>query len=613
MDAEDLGGPSRRRRPKAKVAVRSTSPQAKQIKRRVEVDETITVAQLAHGMSVKSTQVIKALLSMGQMVTVNDSLDFDTAQLVAQEFEFEVVNSSFQEDEHLIDVEDEDTDLEPRPPVVTIMGHVDHGKTTLLDVIRDANVAGGEAGGITQHVGAYQVERNGQLITFIDTPGHEAFTAMRARGAQVTDIVVLVVAADDGVMPQTIESINHAKAAGVDIVVAINKCDKADSRPERVTQQLMEHGLVPEAYGGETMFVQVSALKKRGIDDLLDALLLVAELGDYRANPKRHGEGSVLEARLERGKGPVATIIVQHGTVEQGQCVVIGNTWGRIRALNDTKGKRIKVAGPSTPVEIMGIEDVPQAGDNFVIVASEKDAKALAEHRAEATRQSGLNVTTRVTLEDLMARGQGEAAKLSLNLIVKADVGGSLEAIRHAFSKISVEGTELKILHSAVGAVTESDVMLAHTNGGVIIGFNVRPDPKAREAADSYGVEVRTYKIVYEAIDDVQKGLRGLLGPTITEKVQGSIEIRQLFNIPKIGTIAGCFVIEGKVARNHGVRLLRDSKIVWEGRLGSLKRFKDDVREVEKGYECGLSLDGFNDIKVGDIVEAYTKESVKAF
>ena len=615
MDGDDLAHARRRRRPKpAKQISKSISPQAKAIKRRIEVDGTITVSNLAHALSVKAGAVIKTLLGMGKPVTVNEPLDFDTAQLVAAEYQFEVVNASFQEDEHLIDLEEEDTDLEPRPPVVTIMGHVDHGKTTLLDSIRNAEVASGEAGGITQHIGAYQVVRNGQLITFIDTPGHEAFTAMRARGAQCTDIVVLVVAADDGVMPQTIEAINHAKAAEVEIVVAINKCDRADARPERVTKQLMDHGLVPEAYGGDTMFVQVSALRKQGIDDLLDALLLVAELGDYRANPKRHAEGAVLEARLERGKGPLATVLVQQGTLEQGAYVVLGKTWGRVRALSDFKGQRLKSAGPSTPVEVIGLEEVPNAGDSLVVVASERDAKALAEHRAEALRQSSMAGSARITLEDIMARGAKDAAtKLTLNLVIKSDVGGSLEAIKHAFGKIQVEGTELKILHAAVGAVSESDVMLAHSNGGVIIGFNVRPDAKGREAADGYGVEVRTYKIIYEAIEDVEKGLKGLLGPTITEKVQSHVEIRQIFTLPKFGAIAGCMVLDGKIARNHHLRLLRDSKIVWEGRLGSLRRFKDDVREVEKGYECGLTLDGYLDIKTGDIIESYTKEASKPF
>jgi translation initiation factor IF-2 len=609
MDMFDGGAGMRRRRGKGKSGPKKASPQAKALKRRVEMDETITVAQLSHGMAVKVTQVIKALMGMGQMATANDPLDFDTAQLIATEFEYEVINAAFQEDEHLIQHDESDEDNVVRPPVVTIMGHVDHGKTTLLDQIRKANVADGEAGGITQHVSAYQVERHDELITFIDTPGHAAFTAMRARGAQCTDIVVLVVAADDGVMPQTIEVINHAKAADVEIIVALNKCDRAESDPARVRQQLLEYELISEEYGGETLMVDVSAKTGKGIDDLLDAILLVSELAEYSANPDRHAEGTVIEARVERGRGPVATILVQEGTMRQGDRIVVGEVWGRVRAITDSNGKRMKTAGPSTPVEIIGLNDVPAAGDNAVVVANDKAAKTLAGHRAETTRQHGFSQNTRVTLEDLMAMGAaGEV--LALNLIIKTDVNGSLEALLGSFNQLSVEGTDIKILHAAVGAVSESDVTLAHTNNGVIIGFNVRPDAKARRAADSFGVQVRTYKVIYEAIEDVEKALKGLLGPTIEEKVQGTAELRQTFSVPKIGTVAGCMVTEGTIARPHQIRLLRDGVIVWEGRLGSLRRFKDDVRDVSKGFECGMNLDGFNDIKVGDIIEAYTREEV---
>jgi translation initiation factor IF-2 len=606
-----MGPGARRRRPKGKVVANRPSPQAKAIKRRVEVSENITVSQLAHAMSVKGSEVIRLLMKMGQMVTVNDTLDYDTATIVASEFEFEVVNASFQEDKLMIDVQDSDDDMVIRPPVVTIMGHVDHGKTTLLDSIRRANVAAGEAGGITQHISSYQVEKEGQLITFIDTPGHAAFTAMRARGAQVTDIVVLVVAADDGVMPQTIEVVNHAKAAEVDLIVAVNKCDRADARPERVRTQLMEHGLVPEEYGGDVMFVNVSASKGDGIDALLEAILLTSEVQEYSANPERHAEGTVIEARLERGKGPVAIVLVQQGTLRRGDHFVVGTTYGRVRALTDCNGKPLKEAGPSTPVEIMGLEDVPGAGDNLTVVGSDKDAKTLAEHRAEAARLKNMGGGMRMTLEDLMRKGS-EGQKLTLNLIIRADVGGSLEALRGALEAINVPGTEVRVLHSGVGAVTESDITLARTDQAVVIAFNVRPDANARRAMDSFGVEVRPYRIIYEAIEDVERGLKGLLAPTIKETVQGSAEIRQTFNVPKIGTIAGCFVLDGKMARSHTIRLLRDSKVIWEGRLGSLKRFKDDVREVLGGYECGMSLDGFNDIKVGDVIEAYTKEEVKA-
>ena len=608
---DGFGASMRRRRGKKSGGPKKASPQAKAIKRRVEMDEIITVSQLAHAMSVKSGQVIKTLMGMGQMATANQPLDYETASLVAEEFEFEVINASFQEGAHMIELVQTDEDLEGRPPVVTIMGHVDHGKTTLLDTIRKANVAAGEAGGITQHVSAYQVERNGQTISFIDTPGHAAFTAMRARGAEVTDIVVLVVAADDGVMPQTVEVINHAKAADVEIIVALNKCDRPESNPAKVKQQLLEYELVPEEYGGETLMVEVSALKGDGIDDLLDAILLISEMAEYQANPTRHAEGTVIEARLERGRGPVATVLVQDGTLKRGDRIVVGEVWGRIRAMTDANGKNLKEAGPSTPVEIMGLNEVPSAGDNMVVVKDDKAAKTLAEHRAEQARQKAFASRQKVTLEDLMARGAaGEI--LSLNLIIKADVNGSLEALQGSFAKVDVEGTDVKVLHSAVGAVSESDVTLAHTNNAVIIGFNVRPDAKARRAADEYGVQVRTYKVIYEAIEDVEKAMKGLLGPTIEEVVQGTAEIRQTFGVPKVGTVAGCMVTEGSIARSHQIRLLRDGTIVWEGRLGSLRRFKDDVREVQNGYECGMNLDGFNDIKVGDILEAYTKEEVAA-
>ena len=611
MEVQDGMGLQRRRRRVKGKAEKKASPQAKQIKRRVEVDGNITVANLAHAMAVKSGQVVKALIELGQMATANDTLDFETAILVAQEFGHEVMNASFQENEHLIGFTEEDEDQEIRPPVVTIMGHVDHGKTSLLDTIRKANVAGGEAGGITQHMAAYQVLRDGNLITFIDTPGHEAFTAMRARGAMVTDIVVLVVAADDGVMPQTVEAINHAKAAGVPIIVAVNKIDKPNATPARVRQALMEFEMVAEEFGGETIFVDVSATKQIGIEELLDSILLVAEVEEFSANADRHAEGHVLEARLERGKGVVATLLVEAGTLKQGDSVVLGSVWGRVRAMNDHNGKPLKSAGPSTPVEIIGLQDLPEAGDDFVVVASDKDAKSLTEHRSQQQRDTALASNTRITLEDLLSRSAG-AEKVVLNLVVKSDVGGTLEAMKHSLAKIEIPGTEIKLLHSAVGAITESDASLAHTYGGIIIGFNVRPDAKAREAVDAYGVEVRTYKVIYEALEDVEKALKGLLAPEIREVVQGHAEIRQTFSVPKIGTVAGCFIVDGKVARSHLSRLTRDGRIIWEGRLASLRRFKDDVREVEKGYECGMNLEGYNDIKVGDVIETYTREQVAA-
>ena len=600
----DGGQIPRRRRNKRRSGPKKASPKAAAHKRRVEVPGEISVGNLAHGMSVKANDLIRKLIGMGQMVTINDTLDFETATLIAEEFEYEVVNSAFQEDEHLIEVEDTDEDKTPRPPVVTIMGHVDHGKTSLLDTIRKADVASGEAGGITQHISAYQVRRNGEPITFIDTPGHAAFTGMRARGAKVTDIVILVVAADDGVMPQTIEVINHAKAADVEIIVAVNKVDKPEAQVDRVKTQVMEYGLVPEDYGGDTMFVETSAHTGQGIDDLLDAILLINEMNEYGANAERHGEGTVLEARLERGKGVVATVLVQHGTLKQGDRIVAGTEWGRVRAVSDYNGKRIKTAGPSSPVEIMGLGGVPSAGDNLVVVKNDKDAKTLAEHRAEEARLAALAGPRSVSLEDLLARAQ-EGEKVTLNLIVKADVGGSLEALKGSIDKIEVPGTDIRILHSAVGGVTESDVTLAHTNDAVIMGFNVRPDNKARKAAIGCGIEVRTYRVIYEALEDIEKALKGLLAPETKEEVMGTAEVRQTFSVPKVGTIAGCMVTDGKVGRAFEVRLLREGTIIWTGRLGSLRRFKDDVREVSNGYECGMNLDGFNDLKIGDVIEAF--------
>ncbi|MCB9761966.1 MAG: translation initiation factor IF-2 [Alphaproteobacteria bacterium] len=602
--------PGRRRRSK-KAGPKASSPKPKAQKRKVQVDNTISVRHLAQEMSVRSGQVLKTLLNMGVMSNINEQLDFETAQLVAAEFEYEVVNVGFQEEQHLINVlEDVDEGAsEDRPPVITVMGHVDHGKTTLLDAIRNADVAAGEAGGITQHIGAYQVKRDGELITFIDTPGHSAFTEMRARGAKATDIVILVVAADDGVMPQTVESINHTKAAGVPIVVAVNKCDKPGVDPNAIRQKLMEYELVPEEYGGETMMVNVSALKQQGIDELLDAVLLVAELQELHANPDRHAEGVVLEAKLEQGRGTVATLLIQQGTLSKGDPLVLGNTWGKVRAMSSGTGKKLKSAGPSTPVEIIGLQGVPEPGDHFVVVGSEKDAKTLAEHRAEETRHKALNKRQKVTLQDLI-KSQQEAEVKKLNLIIKGDVQGSIEALKGALAKVEVEGCEVNVLHSAVGGVSESDITLASTYDGIVIGFNVRPDAKARREAESKDVEVRTYRVIYDVLDDIEKALKGMLEPVFEERVKGHAEVRATFTIPRIGTIAGCFITDGMVARSQRARLLREGVVIWDGKLGSLKRFKDDVREVEKGYECGLGLEAYNDIKVGDEIETYLVEEV---
>lgn len=595
--------PARRKKGKAKA-----SPKAKAIKRRVMINETITVSELAHSLSQKAGTVIKSLMAMGEMVTMNDSLDFETAQIIAAEFEYEAVDTSFQEEAFLITTEEEALEEGPlRPPVVTIMGHVDHGKTTLLDTIRKANVAAGEAGGITQHTSAYQVTHEDHLITFIDTPGHEAFTAMRARGAQVTDIVILVVAADDGPMPQTIEALNHARASGVQLMVAVNKCDKPGANPDKVRQDMMRYELVSEEYGGDTIFVNVSALQGEGIDELLENIILLAEMGEYRAPTDRHADGFVLEARLEKGRGAVANLLVKNGTLSQGDTLVLGHVWGRVRAMYDYNGKEIKKALPSTPIELIGLQEIPTAGDDFIVVKKPKDAKALVAHRLEEAKNQAQAASSSVSLEELLRR-QVEGEPVKLNLIIKSDVGGTLEAMRASISQIDVPGTEVNILHAAIGGITESDVSLAHTYEGIIIGFNVRPDAMARRVVNQTNVEVRTYNIIYEALEDLEKGLKGLLEPELKEQWKGSAEIRETFNVPRVGTVAGCLVLDGKIARRHQIRLLREGTIVWEGKLGSLRRFKDDVREVEKGYECGINLDGFNDIKVGDQLETFMME-----
>ena len=612
MASTDSDSPStpynnRRRNNRRKKGVAKPSPKAKAIKRRVMIDGSITVADLAHAISQKSGALIKTLIGFGEMATINDTLDFDTASTVAAEYEYEAIDTSFQENEFLI-TEETKQDGELRAPVVTIMGHVDHGKTTLLDTIRKANVAGGEAGGITQHTSAYQVSHNDQLVTFIDTPGHEAFTAMRARGAQVTDIVILVVAADDGPMPQTIEALNHARASGVQLMVAVNKCDKPGADPAKVRQDMMQYELISEEYGGDTIFVNVSALKGDGIDELLENITLLSEMGEYRAPVNHHAEGFVLEARLEKGRGAVATLLVKSGTLKKGDTLVLGNVWGRVRAMYDYKGKVIKSALPSTPVELIGLQDIPSAGDDFVVVKKPKDAKALVAHRAEEARtKAQLAASNSVSLEELLRR-QVEGEPVKLNLIIKSDVGGTLEAMKGSIGQIEVPGTEINVLHAAIGGITESDVSLAHTYDGIIIGFNVRPDAKARKVVNQTNVEVRTYSVIYEALEDLEKGLKGLLEPEIKEQWKGSAEIRETFNVPKVGTVAGCFVLDGSIARKHRIRLLRDGTIMWEGKLASLRRFKDDVRDVEKGYECGMNLDGFNDIKVGDQLEAFMME-----
>jgi translation initiation factor IF-2 len=555
--------------------------------------------------------VIKILVGLGQMVTLNEMVDMEAAQCVAEEFGYTVEDASFKEEEFIEEVgeTEEDSEAEPRPPVVTIMGHVDHGKTTLLDAIRNARVAAGEAGGITQHISAFHVDVRNEKITFVDTPGHAAFTAMRARGAQVTDIVVLVIAASEGVMPQTEEVIAHAKAAGVPVIVAINKIDLPESNPERTRQQLSEHNLIPEAWGGDTQMIEVSAKEGTGLDDLLDAILLQAELMELKANPNRPAVARVVEAQLEKGRGPVATVLIQAGTLRPGQVVVAGIEYGRVRAMLNDKGKRVKEAGPSVPVSILGLSGLPNAGDELAVVENDRAAKALVEHRQGLIREKREATGGRISLEDAFKRlEEGEIKQL--NLIIKADVRGSVEALKHALAEITVDDTSINILHASVGGVTEGDVTLASASSAVIIGFGVRPDAKARRLGDREGVDIRTYRVIYQAVDEIKQALVGLLDPIFKETVVGHAEVREIFKIPKLGMIAGCSVQDGRIGRNHSARLLRNSIVIWEGKLGSLRRFKDDVKEVLQGYECGIGLANYDDLKVDDVVETFIVEEV---
>ncbi len=586
-----------------------TMPKAS--KRVVRVSEVISVGDLAKAMGVKAGEVVKKLMESGMMATINQLLDADTATLIASEFGYNVENVTF-DAEAAVEVGHEvgsEEHLQPRPPVITIMGHVDHGKTSLLDAIRETNVTAGEAGGITQHIGAYKVTVNDRHVTFLDTPGHEAFTAMRARGAKVTDIVILVVAADDGVMPQTVEAINHARAASVPIVVAINKIDKPEANLDRIKQDLANHGLVPEDWGGDTVTVPVSAKTREGLPSLLEMLLLQADLLDLKANPDKAARGTIVEAKLDRGRGPVATVLVQEGTLKPGDPFVCGPYAGRVRAMIDDKGHKVTSADPSTPVEILGLPSVPEAGSSFVVVADEATARQVAEHRAAKHREASLLKTSKVSLEDLYRQVQAGDTK-ELRIVIKADVQGSVEALSEALSRLSTDEVRLNVIHASVGGITESDVMLASASNTVVIGFNVRPEAKATAAAEREGVDVRLYEIIYDAINDVRDAMEGLLEPTYKEKVLGRAEVRNTFNIPGIGVIAGCYVRDGKITRNAQARLVRDSIVVHNGKIGSLKRFKDDAREVQSGYECGIGLDNFSDVKVGDVIEAYEMEQV---
>lgn len=583
---------------------------------KISLPKKISVKELAEELGVEASQILKHLMNLGVMANINKEINFDTAELIAEEFGFKVKKQEDadepQEEPDVVHCDEVDSqNLKPRPPIVTVMGHVDHGKTSLLDAIRQANITAQEAGGITQHIGAYQVEIEGKKIVFIDTPGHEAFTTLRARGAKVTDIAVLVVAADDGVMPQTIEAINHAKAANIPIIVAINKIDKNNANPEMVKQQLTEHGLVPEEWGGDTICVAVSALKKEGLDTLLEMILLLAEMQELKADPDRPAVGTIIEAKLDKGRGPVATVIVQKGTLHVGDPIVAGTAYGKVRAMIDDKGRRIKKAGPSTPVEVLGLSDVPNAGDLLYKVTDEKEARQIAEKRKEKQRESELQKTSqKVSLDELFNKIK-EGQKVDLNIIIKADTQGSVEALKQALEKLSNKEIEVKVIHGGVGAVTETDIMLAAASNAIIIGFNVRPEANAKKVAEKEKVDVRTYRVIYEAIDDVKAAMKGMLEPEYREKVIGRLEVRATFKVPGVGVVAGCYVLEGKVTRKSKIRVLRDSVIVHEGAIASLKRFKDDVGEVSEGYECGVGIENFNDVKEGDILEAYIMEEVE--
>ena len=577
----------------------------------IEIPETITVKDFAAEMKKTTAEVIKKLLGFGVMATINNEIDFDTAYLIAQEFGITATKKETVTEEDILfdESEDKEEDLKPRPPVVVVMGHVDHGKTSLLDAIRKTNVIEGEAGGITQAIGAYMVKINDREITFLDTPGHEAFTAMRARGAQITDIAILVVAANDGVMPQTIEAINHAKSAEIPIIVAINKIDLPDANVDKVKQELMAYDLVPEEWGGDTIYVPISAKKNQNIDQLLEMVLLEADVLELKANPKKQAKGAVIEARLDKSRGAIATMLVQRGTLDVGDTIVVGSSIGRIRAMINDKGKKVKSAGPSTPVEIMGLTDVPEAGDTFYEVKNEKMAKHLIERRKRQAREKAINSVTKVTLDNLFS--QMEEGKLKvLNLIVKADVQGSVEAVKQSLEKLQNEEVRVKVIHSAVGAVNQSDVTLAKVSHAIIIAFNVRPDHTAKEMAEKEEVEIKQYSVIYQAIEDVESAMKGMLAPKYEEKVIGNVEVRQTFKISNVGTIAGAFVLNGKVERNANVRVIRDNIVIHDGHLATLKRFKDDVKEVTKGFECGMQIEDYNDIKEGDIIEVYVMEEI---
>ena len=603
---------SPRRESEAERLKRIAAERAKKPQLVIKVPDEISVGDLAAMMKRTAAEVIKKLMTLGVMATVNEIIDYDTAEIVASELgvkvEKEVVVTI--EDRIIDDSTDDDKDLLPRDPVVVVMGHVDHGKTSLLDAIRHTSVTEGEAGGITQHIGAYRVSIDGQDITFLDTPGHAAFTAMRARGAQATDIAVLVVAADDGIMPQTVEAINHAKAANVSIIVAINKMDRPGANPERVMQQLTEYELVPEEWGGDTICVPVSAKAHQNIDKLLEAILLVAEMKELKANPNRAAKGIVIEARLDKGRGPIATLLVQNGTLHSGDIIVAGTAVGRVRVMTDDRGHKVEEAGPSVPVEIMGLAEAPQAGDGFDAVSDERLARTLVDQRKQQAKEEQFNAIQKVTLDNLFASLQDGQMK-ELNIIIKADVQGSVEAVKQSLEKLSNEEVRVRVIHGGVGAISESDVMLAHASSAIIVGFNVRPDPVAASQAERDGVEMRMYRIIYDCIEDVEHAIKGMLAPKIREVELGRAEVRNTINISSVGRIAGSYVTDGKVQRNAKIRVVRDGIVVAEDEIASLRRFKDDVKEVAQGYECGIGLTKFNDIREGDILEAFIMEEYR--
>jgi translation initiation factor IF-2 len=576
----------------------------------LRLEGRVTVGELAGRLNVQTSEILGKLLEVGIISNINQPLDEDTLAILSEEYEtkFELKPDPAEEELLILDESEEGEQLRSRPPVVTVLGHVDHGKTSLLDSIRQTNVIASEAGGITQHIGACMVEVSAKKIVFLDTPGHEAFTAMRARGAQVTDIAVLVVAADDGVMPQTVEAINHVKAAGVPIIVAINKTDKPSANVDRVKQQLSEAGLIPEEWGGDTICVPVSALKGEGLGDLLEMILLVAEMAELKADYTRPAKGSVIEGKLDKGRGPVATVLIQDGIMKIGDPIICGTIYGRIRALLDDKGKRIKKADPSTPVEILGLNDVPQAGDNFMVVRDEKLVKQIAVKRGEKLREATLRKVQKVSLDDLF--NQAQETEIDLNIIIKADVQGSAEALEDSLQKIESDKVRIKIIHTGVGAITESDIMLASASNAIVIGFNVRPEPNARKLADREEVDIRLYRVIYEIIENVKAAINGMLEPEYEEVVLGQAEIRHLFKVSKLGTVAGSYVLEGTIKRNAGIRVIRDGKVIHEGKIESLKRFKDDVKEVTSGFECGILLENFNDLKEIDILEAFLSQKV---